>query len=114
ARAIAQFRKVFELEPGFAAAHFELGKILLKKNSVPEAILQLEEAVRLDSALSAARYQLGLALTRGGRRTEGAAELEKARAAIEEERKLETAGPSIQQPDLAPGAAGDEPEKVKL
>src|SRR5436305_282859 len=27
-RAIAQFRKVIDLEPGFAAAHFELGKVL--------------------------------------------------------------------------------------
>src|SRR5207248_2363848 len=50
------------------------------------------EAVKLDPKLGAARYQLGLALTRAGQRTEGAAELEKARVAIEEERKLETAG----------------------
>ena len=91
-QAIAQFRKVIDLEPGFAAAHFEFGKLLFQKNSLPEAIAQFREAVKLDPKLGAARYQLGLALTRAGQRTEGAAELEQARAAIEEERKLEMAG----------------------
>ncbi len=90
-KATEQFRKVIGLEPGFAAAHFEFGKILFRKNSLADAIMHFREAVKLDPKLGAARYQLGLALTRAGQRTEGAAELEKARAAIEEERKLETA-----------------------
>ena len=91
-RAIAQFRKVIDLEPGFAAAHFELGKALFQKNSLPEAIAQFRETVKLDPKLGSARYQLGLALTRSGQRVEGAADLAKARVAIEEERNLETAG----------------------
>src|SRR6266446_9677785 len=37
-KAIAQFRKVIDLEPEFAAAHFELGKIFFQKNSLPDAI----------------------------------------------------------------------------
>ena len=90
-RAIAQFRKVIDLEPAFAAAHFEFGKLLFQKNSLPDAITQFREAVKLDPKLGAARYQLGLALTRAGQRAEGAAQLEQARAAIEEERKLEVA-----------------------
>lgn len=92
AKARGQFQKVIELQPDFAAAHFEYGKLLFQKGSLPEAIVQFREAVRLDPNLGAARYQLGLALTRAGQRTEGAAELEKARPAIEAERKLEIGG----------------------
>ena len=91
-QSIAQFRKVIDLEPGFAAAHFEFGKVLLRNNATDEAISHFREAVKLDPKLGAARYQLGLALTRSGQRAEGAAELEKARPAIEEERKLTIAG----------------------
>jgi tetratricopeptide (TPR) repeat protein len=91
-KAAAQFRKAIDLEPRFAAAHFEFGKFLFRKNSLPEAITHFREAVKLDPKLGAARYQLGLALTRAGEKAEGAAELETARVAIEEERKLETAG----------------------
>ena len=90
-KAIPQFQKVIELDPGFAAAHFELGKVLFRKNALPEAILRFQEALKLDPKLGAARYQLGLALTRAGKPAEGAAELEKARAAIEEESKQGTA-----------------------
>jgi tetratricopeptide (TPR) repeat protein len=90
-KAIAQFEKVIELDPGFAAAHFELGKVLLRKNALPQAILSFQEALKLDPKLGAARYQLGLALTRAGKPAEGAAELEKARVAIEEESKQGTA-----------------------
>jgi Flp pilus assembly protein TadD len=71
---------------------FEFGKVLFRKNALDEAIAHFREAVKLDPKLGAARYQLGLALTRAGQRAEGAAELEKARPAIEEERKLTIAG----------------------
>src|SRR4030095_690863 len=44
-KAIPQFQKVIELDSSFAAAHFELGKLLLRKNALPEAILRLQEAL---------------------------------------------------------------------
>jgi tetratricopeptide (TPR) repeat protein len=94
-KAIPQFQKVIDREPGFAAAHFELGKLLFRNNALPEAITHFRQAVRLDPKLGSARYQLGLALTRAGQPAEGAAEIEKSRAAIEEESKLETAGQLI-------------------
>jgi tetratricopeptide (TPR) repeat protein len=58
---------------------------------LPEAILRFQEALKLDPKFGAARYQLGLALTRAGKPSEGTAELEKARADIEEESKQGTA-----------------------
>src|SRR5262249_17256711 len=61
-KAIPQFKKVIDLDPSFAAAHLELGKILFQRNSAPDAIAHFREAVRLDPKLGAARYQLGLAL----------------------------------------------------
>ncbi len=91
--AMVQFPKVIAMEPRFAAPYFEFGKFLLRRrDSLPKAITHFREAVKLDPKLGAARYQLGLALTRAGERAEGAAELDKARVAIEEERKLETSG----------------------
>lgn len=91
-RAIVQFRKAIDLEPDFAAAHFEFGKVLFRENALNDAISHFREAVKLDPKLGAARYQLGLALTRAGQRAEGTAELEKARPAIEDEQKLTIAG----------------------
>jgi len=90
-RAIPQLEKVIGLEPTFAAAHFELGKLLLRKNALPEATLQFQEALRWEPKLGAARYQLGLTLTRSGKPTEGASELERARIDIEQESKQGTA-----------------------
>lgn len=87
---IVQLRKVIELEPAFAVAHYELGKALFRKGPLLDAVKELREAVRLDPELSAARYQLGLALTRAGQKEEGAAELEKARQSVSEDRRLET------------------------
>ena len=89
---MAQFRKVIELEPTFAAAHFEFGKLLFRKNQIPDAISHFQEALKLDPNLGAARYQLGLALTRAGQKVEGGKEIEQARAVIDEERKVTIAG----------------------
>jgi hypothetical protein len=58
---------VIDLEPAFAAAHFEFGKLLFQKNSLPT--LSLNSAKRkARSETGSARYQLGLALTRAGQR----------------------------------------------
>ena len=83
---------MIDLAPGFAAARFEFGKILFRKNSLDEAISQFREALRLDPTLGPAEYQLGLALTRAGQKEEGAKHIEQARAAIDQERKLTIAG----------------------
>ena len=91
-QAIAQFRKVVDLAPGFSAARFEFGKVLFRRNELKEAIAQFREALRLEPTLGAAQYQLGLALTRAGQKEEGARHIEQARAAIDRERKLTIAG----------------------
>ena len=50
AESIAQLKKVIDLEPAFARAHFALGKALLTDGKVPDAIGPLQEAARLDPA----------------------------------------------------------------
>ena len=79
AKEIEQLRKVIDLEPTFAKAHFALGKALVTDGKVTDGIAALQEAARLDPASGETHYQLGLALARAGRKDEAAAELQKGR-----------------------------------
>jgi tetratricopeptide (TPR) repeat protein len=54
------------LDPTLASARAELGKILLKRNRVPDAIANLEQAVALDPGNAAPAYVLGQAYLRAG------------------------------------------------
>ena len=57
------------LDPQLAGARAELGKILLKRNQVTEAIANLEQAVALDPGNAAPVYVLGQAYQRSGQTT---------------------------------------------
>jgi tetratricopeptide (TPR) repeat protein len=76
---VEQLRKVIDLAPAFAAAHFALGKALLQDGKVPEAIAALQDAARLEPSSGETHYQLGLALARAGRKEEAASEIGKGR-----------------------------------
>jgi tetratricopeptide (TPR) repeat protein len=84
-------RKVIALDPTFARAHVALGKALLQRGTVPEAIGALQEAARLEPANGEAHYQLGLALARAGRKEEAAASLQKGRELVAEAERTQHA-----------------------
>jgi tetratricopeptide (TPR) repeat protein len=76
---IVQLRKIISIAPDFARAHLTLGKALLHKGLVSEAVTELRDATRMEPASGEAHYQLGLALARSGQQEEGAAEVKKGR-----------------------------------
>ena len=47
ASAVAMFQKDSPLNPGFAEAHYELGKSLAEEGRFPEAIAELNKSLRL-------------------------------------------------------------------
>jgi Flp pilus assembly protein TadD len=49
--AIAQFRSAISSEPGYAAAHYELGRALNQKGRKDEAKQEFQRAVQLDPHL---------------------------------------------------------------
>jgi tetratricopeptide (TPR) repeat protein len=79
---IETLRKLMAMDADFPRAEFALGKALLRKGAVPEALEHLERAVQAEPQFGEAHYQLGLALSRSGRRDEAAAVLKKSRELI--------------------------------
>ena len=59
AEAIAHYREALRLNPGHAAAHTDLGKLLAESDRIPEATSHFEAAVRLSPANAAAHANLG-------------------------------------------------------
>lgn len=74
---IEELWKLIAVEPNYPRAEFSLGKALLRKGAVQEAIAALQRAAQAEPDFGEAHYQLGLALTRAGERENGAAELQK-------------------------------------
>src|SRR6202007_2005257 len=50
------------LDPKFAAAHGNLGNLLLQQDKIPAARKELEQAIRLDPNNARAHYNLGMLL----------------------------------------------------
>ncbi|MBM3728153.1 MAG: tetratricopeptide repeat protein [Acidobacteria bacterium] len=80
---ITQLRKLHGEQPDDARINFALGRALLRKGLVPEAIQRLERAVQINPAYGEAQYQLGLALARAGRHEEASRTLKEARAKLD-------------------------------
>ena len=74
--AVADFRKVIELDSGSAAAHLNLGIALADQFDLERALVEFSEAVRLDPAAAAPHYNRGRALLDLGRNDEAKQELE--------------------------------------
>jgi superkiller protein 3 len=81
-REIEQLQKLLAIQAGYPRADFALGKALLRKGAVADAVTHLERAAQLDPQFGEAQYQLGLALSRAGRAEEAAASLKKGRELI--------------------------------
>jgi tetratricopeptide (TPR) repeat protein len=75
-RAEQMFRAALALAPDSAAAHYQLGKLVLEKGSVSEAIQQLEKAVNLNPNSAEARFSLARAYRRAGKSNEANREMD--------------------------------------
>jgi tetratricopeptide (TPR) repeat protein len=64
--ALEAFRTAVRLEPAFASAQAELGKLLFKRGDVTEAISHLERAIALEPENAAPAYVLAQAYRRNG------------------------------------------------
>ena len=60
--AIAAFRRIIELRPGFAEAHCDLGNALAESGQIEEAIESFRKAIELKSDFAEAHNMLGMAL----------------------------------------------------
>jgi len=54
------------LSPGFAEAHYSLGKTLAALNKLDWAVSEYKEALGLDPGLSTAYFDMGIALEESG------------------------------------------------
>lgn len=78
--AIAMLRKSIKLNPAFADAHFELGKLLASTGSNEESVKELTAALRLNPSLSGAHYRLAQLYRKTGRNEAAENELRAYRA----------------------------------
>ncbi|PYV43619.1 MAG: hypothetical protein DMG06_09950 [Acidobacteria bacterium] len=67
----ASFRRALERDPGFAQAHYELGKLYFQRREFDQAEQSFENAVRYDPQLLRAYYQYGLTCIRNGKSEKG-------------------------------------------
>ena len=84
---IKLLREVIQVKPDFADAHYELGKALLQKGDIKDAVADLELAAKLAPDKPHVHYQLGRAYLAAGRKTEGENHLEISRQLKEKERR---------------------------
>ena len=76
----AAFRRVMEIEPGYADGPVNVARARLQEGDVETAIPLLEQALTLAPGLARAHYFLGTALRALGRYDEALAQFEEARA----------------------------------
>jgi tetratricopeptide (TPR) repeat protein len=78
--AIAELRRVVEIEPRLWAAHASLGEVYYKKRDYAHAVPALERAIELNPEQPAVRGMLGVSLLSQGRAAEAVPHLEKSQA----------------------------------
>ncbi|MEZ5426956.1 MAG: tetratricopeptide repeat protein [Pyrinomonadaceae bacterium] len=73
--AISLLQDAIRLKPGYADAHYQLGKIYIEKGETERAIEQLESAVRSDDQKDYIHYQLSIAYRKASRMEDATREL---------------------------------------
>jgi Tfp pilus assembly protein PilF len=86
AGAQAELKRSIQMDPSFAAAYLELGKLYLQEGNVALAIPTLEQAVRLDPAMTEAHFHLGRAYHRNKRDDVAQAEFDKFKQLTEQDK----------------------------
>jgi len=76
--AVSEYRRVTELEPGFAAGFASLGQAFMEQRDFASALAPLKRALELDASLVPAHQLLGYALLSQGYAAESIPHLEKA------------------------------------
>src|SRR5206468_3988373 len=66
--ALTELQQVLRLNPKFADAHYQRGKIYAKQGRIPDAVQSLERAITLNPDLDGAYNELGQIYVRTGRR----------------------------------------------
>ena len=69
-------REIVKVSPEYADAHYELGKALLQRGNIDDAVQSLEVAAKLKPDESYVHYQLGRAYLQAGRKAEGERHIE--------------------------------------
>lgn len=90
AEAASIFRRVIALSPGYALAHYHLGRILETDEKMTQAAAQLETAVQLEPEMGEAWYHLARvdkALGRSGEAATALAHFQSLRRGEQDERK---------------------------
>ncbi len=72
----AELHTAMQLQPQFAAAHFQLGVLSLDTGDVKSAITELSEAVRLDPDVAEWHYRLSRAYRRDGQSSAAESEMQ--------------------------------------
>ena len=75
-RAEEMLQSALALDSSQPGAHYELGKLALKKGRLPEALEHLEKAVKFDPQNGETHFSLARAYRRTGRKEEAAKERE--------------------------------------
>ena len=88
--ALSQLQASAKLEPKFSLTHTNLGKLLLKKKEIPQAIEELELAVKLDPDDATAYYQLSTAYRLSSQREKAQQALARVKELNKEQRELGT------------------------
>ncbi|HZO91098.1 MAG TPA: tetratricopeptide repeat protein [Chthonomonadaceae bacterium] len=76
------FERAVQISPNWGKARFELGRIYMRLNRIPEAIAQYREAVRSEPLSGRNHYQLAQLLMRQGQMEEGKREMAEAQRLI--------------------------------
>jgi tetratricopeptide (TPR) repeat protein len=79
--ALSWFDQVLKLDPDFAAAHLQKGKVLVAVDQTARALLELQRACELDPGDFEAHYTLGVLLISQGLKQESLPFLERALSA---------------------------------
>ncbi len=121
-------KKATELDPGYAAAHLQLGILESQQTRLPDAIAQYRLAIKSDPRVADAHYRLAQALVRSGQRQEAqeefktfnnlhiqetAADTKKRQQVMEFVYTLKNSSPSSddsKQPPAAPPASAAKPD----
>jgi len=82
----AELKRCIQMEPSFAAAYLQLGKLYMLEDNFTQALASLQEAVRLDPTLTEAHFHLGRAYHRSKRDDAAQAEFNKFKELTDQEK----------------------------
>jgi Flp pilus assembly protein TadD len=97
--AVSLLEDITKASPGYAQAHYSLGKTLVERGQLSHGISELEEAVQDDPGKAYSHYQLGRAYMRAGKEADARRELELASKLKDAERNHQPAAKA--DPNLA-------------